>query len=98
MRRIVMNNHVFTFTLSTTEKFNVYDSVFTEDGNPIGHVLSKYPVFKDEYDEFEYDGQYSYVIGSIREIYDNLCNGKVKLNLGKYHVNNSSTYYIHKEI
>lgn len=91
-----MNNNIFVFTLHTSHKFEVFDSIFTADGSPVGRILKKYPTFKDRYEEFEYDGSYDYDVESSEENYLDLCNGKIKLDIEKYSINTTSTYYTHE--
>lgn len=93
-----MTNDIFVFTLHSKSKLGVQSCIFDETGNPIGRVLHKYPAFKDSYDEFEYNGDYSYDIESSKDTYKKLENNEITLfGIDDYKVSSCNTYYVHKE-
>ncbi len=90
-------NNMFTFTLNTKIKLVRGICLFDQLGNTIGRVLSKSPIFKDDYDEFEYSGNYCYQIESTKETFEKLECGEIQLNLKEYSVSSSNTYWVSKE-
>lgn len=91
-------NDIFAFTLYTKSVLRVNGCIFDTNGQLIGKIISKYPAFKDSYDEFEYNGDYSYDIESSKDTYKKLENNEITLfGIDDYKVSSCNTYYVHKE-
>lgn len=90
-------DEMFVFSLYTKANLNQVNSLFDQSGNYIGRVLSKSPTFKDDYEEFEYNGNYHYEIDSTKEIFKNLECGEIQLNLKEYSVSLSNIHWVRGE-
>lgn len=88
-----MSNSKFAFTLRT--KTNITSgSVFGTKGEFVGSVLSKSPKFKDEWNEIEYDGFYTYDVDSSKSDYEKIVSGEIELSLDDYSVDSCTTNWI----
>ena len=83
---------MFVFSLYSKSNLNQGNAPFNQTGDFIGRVLSKSPTFKDDYEEFEYCGNYHYEIESTKEIFEKLECGEIRLNLKEYSVNLSNIH------
>ena len=91
-------NDIFAFTLYTKSVFRVNCCIFDTNGKLIGKILSKYPNFRDSYDEFEYKDKYSYNIESSKGIYEKLLNNEIRIyGINDYKLSSCNTHYVHKE-
>lgn len=88
---------MFVFSLYTKANLNQVNVLFDQSGDFIGRVLSKSPTFKDDYEEFEYSGNYHYEIDSTKEIFEKLECGESRLNLKEYSVSLSNTHWVRGE-
>ncbi|MEG1567889.1 MAG: hypothetical protein RR347_09415 [Anaerovoracaceae bacterium] len=89
---------MFAFTLTTKSKLEEQHSLFSTDGDIIGRIIYKTPNFKDEYDEYEYKGTYSYHIESDESKYNALLDKKIIVAYADdYAVSSCNTYYIRKD-
>lgn len=88
-----MDKTIFAFTLWTKEKLEKGNYIFTETGDPIGRILSKYPTFTDDYDEFEYKDSYSYDVETTEDQYEKIANGEIKLAIKECRVHRSNTLW-----
>jgi hypothetical protein len=88
-----MGNELFAFTLCTKQRFDIHAHVFDKTGGSVGRILHKYPTFKDRYEEFEYEGSYSYDVESLKETYEKIECNEIVLNIEDYSVHRCSTYY-----
>ena len=88
-----MSNNKFVFTLHT--KTNITSGgVFGANGEFVGRVLSKHPKFKDEWDEMQYDGFYTYDVDSSKSDFEKIVSAEIALNLDAYSVDNCTTNWI----
>lgn len=85
---------LYVFTISTTKRFEIHDSVYDNVGNPIGRIFKKSPTFKDDYDEFDYNGEYTYDVESTRDTFNKLENHEISLfDTDEYSVYPSNTFW-----
>lgn len=87
---------MFVFTLNTKAKLGQENVLIDQSGNVVGRVLSKSPAFKDDYKKFEYSGNY-YEIESIKETFEKLERGEIRLNLKEYSVSLSNIHWARGE-
>lgn len=88
-----MSNSIFAFTLHT--KSNIKSGVVCDaNGNVAGRIISKYPKFKDEWEEMMYDGLYTYDVETLRLNSEKIRNREIILSLDDYSVDDCSTSWI----
>ena len=88
-----MANKIFTFSLRTKSILNA-GAVFSTNGEEVGRILSKHPNFKDDWDEMEYDGFYSYDIESSEETCKKVKNGEIILLADEYSISDCNTHWV----